>query len=102
MPHVELVGISLDSIRLLWSRLLISELYLVHFENIVYCQFECVVQHSWQKHFQKLGALLQTWIRVGFNEPCVELRVDDEIVAKDLEALASLVGVELSLDGFQR
>ena len=44
-----------------------------------------VVDHSRQKHFEKLRTLLQARVGVCLDQPSVEITVQNEVVAKQLE-----------------
>ena len=74
----------------------------LRFENHVDGQLESIIKHPGQKHFQQFGALLEARVRVGLNEPGVKLRIQNEVVPKDLEALTALVGIELTAHRFER
>ena len=51
-------------------------------EDHIDCQLQHVFNHAWQDSFQKIARLFQAWIRVDFDQPRVEIFIQDEIVAE--------------------
>lgn len=64
-------------------------------KNHVQRQFERVVKHTGHQCAQPLVGLLETGVGVDLDEPGVQLLVDHEVVAKDLEAVLPTVLVQL-------
>ena len=75
-----------------------SVFVLARFVYLVYRQFESVVYHPGQQHLQNIRALFKTRVCICLDQPRVELSINDEIIAKYLEAFFPLVGVQLLLD----
>ena len=63
-------------------------------ENLVYRQLQHVLNHPRKYGLQELTWLFETWIRVYFYEPTVEILVDYKVVAEHLEAVLALVWVD--------
>lgn len=89
LPHVRVVGVAPHLVRLLERRVL----QLHRLAHPVHRQLERIVEHSREQHFQEVRALLETGVGVGLNEPRVKLAINNVIIAKDLEALTSLVWI---------
>ena len=50
--------------------------------DLVYGQFKHILKHPRQQSLQELTGLLQAWICIYFDEPHIEVFVEDEIVAE--------------------
>ena len=57
-------------------------------------QLEHVIKHARYEYFEYLGALFDARICVDFNQPCVEILIQYEIVAEQLEAASPLLRVQ--------
>ena len=62
-------------------------------EDHIDCEFQHVFNHTWQDSFQKIARLFQAWIRVDFDQPRVEIFIQDEIVAEKFKAEFSSIWI---------
>ena len=67
---------------------------LVVAEEGVDAELQHVLDHAREQHLQQARTLLQAWVRVDLYHPGVEVLVDDEVVAEELEAVLPLHGVD--------
>ena len=70
--------------------------------HFVDCELQSIIQHSREKHLEQIRALLEARVRIGLYQPRVVLPVYYIVIAKDLEALAPFVRIQLSLGRLQR
>ena len=67
-------------------------------ELAVDCQLESIINHPWQNALENVGALIEAWVCVGLDQPHGQIIVQHEVIAKELEAPISIVGVKLAFD----
>ena len=53
-------------------------------------------KHSWDQHMQKRTGFLDTGIGVHFDQPNMEILIDDEIITKDFKAIFPIILIESS------
>ena len=76
LPHILIISVAFHWVCLLhWFFVC---------KNLVYGQFEGIVYHPRDQVFQKRTTAFQTWVFINFDQPSFELRVDNEIHAKQL------------------
>ena len=89
LPHV-LVVLEVQN----WKRLHII-LWLV-IKNLVNCQFESVVQHSWYHRLEHRGTVVDGGVSVYLNKPTFELTVNHKVIAENLKALFTPIHINFS------
>ena len=57
-------------------------------------QFEHVFYHAGQQTLEELARFLQARVRIDLDQPGVEVFVEDEVVAEELEAVFAAVGIQ--------
>ena len=67
-------------------------------ERSIYSDPEHVLDHPGEENLEELAGLLDAGVRVDLDEPDVEVLVEDEVVAEELEGVLPLVGVDLLAD----
>ena len=63
-------------------------------EGDIDCELQHVFDHAWQQAFEQLARLLQARVRVHFDQPRVELLVEDEVIAEEFEAELAPVRIQ--------
>lgn len=58
-------------------------------------QFKGIIQHPWNKYFEKFTWFLQARICVDFNQPWMSSFINHEIISIDFKTKLSVVRVEL-------
>ena len=97
LPHILIIRI-VDHLERLRMRGSFSLFVLARFVDLVDRQFESIVNHPWQQHFENVGAFFEARVGVCLDQPSVELGIDDKIVAEYFETFFPLVWIELLFD----
>lgn len=92
LPHILIIRI-VDHLERLRMRGSFSLFVLARLVYLVDRQFESIIDHPWQQHFENVGAFFEARVGVCLDQPSVELGVDDEIIAEYFETFFPLVWI---------
>lgn len=71
--------------------------------NLVNGQLESIVQHPGKQHLEEFRTFFEARVGIRLDKPRVEVAVDDEVIAKQFEAVGvPFVAADLHLDGHER
>ncbi len=62
-------------------------------KHLVKGELKSVIEHARDQNFQKRAGLFKARVRVHFDQPRLQGRVDDEVVAENLHAELSILRI---------
>ena len=63
-------------------------------EDLVQSQFESIVKHPGQEFLEDIGRLLDAGVGIHFDQPQIEVVIDDIVVAENFEALLPFIRIQ--------